>query len=74
MLVTISNDFHNTSTRTKQGRKTHLQALAVKRRLCGVKGCTCSGSVGERGKQIQPDGTRLLIDYDSNNDVILSIR
>lgn len=74
MLVTITNDFHNTSTRTKQGRKTHRQALALKRRLCGIKGCTCSDSVGARGKQIQPDETRLLIDYDSNNDVILSIQ
>lgn len=72
-LATISNDFHNTTTRTRLGRKTESQMKSLKRRLCGVSGCTCSDDIGSRGKQIQPDGRKLLIDWDSNADVILSL-
>lgn len=72
-MVTISNDFHGTSTRTKPGRKTEKQMKALKRRLCGVAGCKCSDDIWSRGPQIQPDGSRLVIDWDSNANVILSV-
>lgn len=72
-LATISNDFHNTTTRTRLGRKSEKQMKALKRRLCGIAGCTCSDDIGSRGKQNQPDGSLLLIDWDSNAMVILSL-
>ena len=73
MKVTISNDFHGTSTKTSQGRKTESQMKAIKRRLCGVSGCTCSDDIGSRGHQPQGDGSRLVIDWDSMGSVILSV-
>jgi len=72
-LATISNDFHNTQTRTKLGHKTETQMRAIKRRLCSASGCTCSDAIGSRGKQIQPDGRKLVIDFDSMDTVILSL-
>jgi len=72
-FATISNDFHNTTTRTRLGRKSEKQMKDLKRRLCGVSGCTCSDDIGSRGKQIQPDGRKLVIDWDSNAMVILSM-
>lgn len=72
-FATISNDFHNTTTRTKLGRKTEKQMRSIKRRMCGVSDCKCSDDIGSRGPQTQSDGRKLVIDWDSNASVILSL-
>lgn len=53
-VITITNNFHNTSTaiRAKSGDVLSLRKCnRIKSRLCGIAGCTCSGPLGERGKQ-----------------------
>jgi hypothetical protein len=72
-FATISNDFHNTTTRTRLGRKSEKQMKALKRRLCGVAGCTCSDAIGSRGPQPQTDGRKLLIEWDSMAYVHISL-
>jgi len=58
--VTLTNNFHNTSSKVrpvviangrfagmhKISRKT---ALRLRSELCGVSGCVCGGTFGERG-------------------------
>jgi len=72
-MITISNDFHGTQIRTQPGRKTEMQMRRIKRHLCGTSGCKCSDDIGSRGPQVQPDGRRLVIDWDANANVILSV-
>jgi hypothetical protein len=74
--ITLTNDFHNTEAkvrpieikdgRFKISRKT---ALRLRRELCGVDGCTCGGTFGERG------GAHLDVineDYDRNYIISMS--
>lgn len=59
--VKLTNDFHNTSvTLHLKGSAEDMrcgmylsdhQIKRARKTLCGVKGCTCGGKVGERGKQ-----------------------
>ena len=72
MFVTLTNDFHATTTRTRQGRKSARQMRDLKARLCGTTGCTCSDDIGTRGPQCQPDGSKLLLDWDSDGYAHLS--
>jgi len=54
MRITLSNDFHNTRLRLALGRDQTLSARQVRRarrELCGIKGCLCGGTAGERGAQ-----------------------
>ncbi len=64
-MITIRNNFHNTEVRLKANigdELTWSQIMRARRELCGIKGCTCGGPVGERGPQ---DGFYLeQIDYD----------
>lgn len=74
MLVTILNDFHGTSTRTCVGSKNSGQLRAIKRRLCGVKGCTCSNELGARGPQPQRKvGQKLTASWLRQGYVILGV-
>lgn len=41
--VKLCNRFHLTTTTTATGQKTREQMERIKRRLCGVGGCTCGG-------------------------------
>ncbi len=53
-MITIRNNFHNTTIRLKAQIGDKLTASQVKRArsvLCGVRGCLCGGSLGERGPQ-----------------------
>ena len=55
MLVTITNDFHNTEARCRLGV---LQPRTVKRirdALCGSDDCKCGGNLSERGRQPKTD-------------------
>lgn len=72
-MITISNDFHRTATRTRAGRKSARQIADIKRRLCGIAGCCCGNDIGARGPQTQRDGTQLLMDWDSMGYAVLSI-
>lgn len=54
--ITLTNNFHGTSARTRAhaDRETLLTARTVRRlsrALCGIPCCTCGGAVGERGPQ-----------------------
>ena len=56
--IVVTNDFHNTSAffLGTPGKTSHLskkQADRVWGQLCGIKGCTCGGQLGERGSQDQ---------------------
>jgi hypothetical protein len=78
--ITLTNDYHNTSSGVRpvaitSGRFAGMHkisrrsALRLRASLCGIEGCTCSGTFGERG------GTRLDVvteDYERNYIVYLS--
>ncbi len=50
-MFTLRNDFHGTSVRVRGGEMSRATVNRVKRTLCGIKGCTCSGQLGTRGEQ-----------------------
>ena len=65
-LVTITNDFHNSSVVLRCDVVQHIhnektiyptkhQIKRAKKALCGIKGCACSNDVGIRGKQTLDD-------------------
>lgn len=59
-MITIRNNFHNTSIRLRANIGDELTPAQIKRAkhtLCGITGCTCSGDAGERGEQ---DGFELI--------------
>lgn len=50
----IRNNFHNSEVtlRASAGQELTLaQVLRARRTLCGIEGCTCGGTLGERGPQ-----------------------
>lgn len=61
MKVTIRNNFHNTEVtleaknitleKTTEYYLSPAQVDKAKRELCGLRGCTCSGVLGQRGPQ-----------------------
>jgi len=73
MKITLTNNFHATSTRTKLGHKTAIAVRAIKRRLCTSAGCTCSDDLGTRGDQRQPAGGTVVIEPAAGGDVMLSL-
>ena len=73
-LITLKNDFHDTSTRAKLGHKTANAVKLIKRRLCASAGCTCSDDLGTRGDQQQPSGGTVVIDPAASGGVVLSLQ
>ena len=71
--VTLTNDFHNTTTTVVCETLSHIwnevtiypsvsQIKRAKKVLCGINGCTCSTSdAGVRGRQ-EYNGKRLVVD------------
>ncbi len=70
---TIRNDFHNTSVTIRCEGLSHLhgevvispnrrQLARMKKALCGIKGCQCSGDDGKRGNSFTDDGKRIVVD------------
>lgn len=51
MIITLTNDFHNTAIRLRvNGERLSIhQMQRARRALCGVEGCICGGAAGERG-------------------------
>ena len=72
-LYTLTNDFHNTSTRVRcEGvshvageatiRLTEAQSKRARRALCGDPDCRCADQdCGIRGPQQTADGQRLVV-------------
>lgn len=63
MLITIKNDYHNTSASVRveslPAILSRQQMYRVQRKLCGIAGCACGGDISERGQQdvsIDPAG------------------
>jgi len=61
-MITLTNNFHNTTCRVNCEVGLVLtpnQRKRAWRKLCGIKGCTCSDATGTRGRQVQPDGSTI---------------
>ena len=55
MLITLTNDFHNTETNIRVGNDgvvSHQAGQRAWKNLCGQKGCICGGVLGQRGRQV----------------------
>ena len=79
-MITLTNSFHNTEAAVRpvpitEGRFkgyhriSRRTALRLRNQLCGIEGCACGGTFGERG------GQALVVineDYDRNYIVDLS--
>lgn len=65
MLITLRNDFHNSSVTIRANALPHVitpsQEKRVLRALCGVTGCTCGGV---RGPQRGPEGQKIVVQRD----------
>ena len=72
-LVTLRNDFHNTSVTIRCDTLSHIhhtvtirpsrsQIERARKSLCGISGCECSGCMGTRGRQTH-NGKLLEIDF-----------
>jgi hypothetical protein len=57
-MLTLQNDFHNTSVslRAKRGQELSLaQVRRARRILCGITACNCGGTLGQRGANPEVD-------------------
>jgi len=64
MTTTLTNDFHNTEIRVRAAAGDVLspsQVARIRRALCGMADCVCSGHTGVRGAQ--PDGISVEVEY-----------
>ena len=53
-MITLTNDFHNSSVNVRAQLGTDLserQVRRIRRVLCGIEDCTCSARTGVRGEQ-----------------------
>ena len=78
---TLRNDFHRTEC-TIRSRETHpisdyveivltdYQTRRLKRELCGMADCWCSGDVGTRGRQFSDDGKPISVIAHDSADLI----
>jgi hypothetical protein len=69
--IELRNTFHNTTTTVRlhvnsDGTRwlSKGQAKKTRKKLCGIKGCTCGDVIGQRGSNIiaqeRPDGSVIL--------------
>lgn len=65
MMITLTNDFHDTETKIQIRRGNYLsprRCRDIRNRLCGISGCACGDDLGRCGPQtenaqfIQPSG------------------
>lgn len=69
MIITLTNDFHNTeiTLNCKNGKLSAGQVKKAQKALCGMSDCCCSGDIGYRGKQQDGiDGIEAEIDRNGN--------
>ena len=51
-MIILTNDFHHTQARVDETKPiTKDRIRKIRKRLCPIKGCSCAGTMGERGKQ-----------------------
>lgn len=59
MIITVTNNFHNTTAKmrlkTLPGIISPQTVIRIQKKLCGIKDCTCSGPLGDRGPQFIGD-------------------
>ncbi len=72
-LVTLTNNFHATSSRVRTGKASPETVRRVRRELCGIAGCTCGDDIGVRGPQRTDDGRRVNIDANPDGSADISI-
>lgn len=71
-LVTLRNDFHNSEANVHLGKVSSSNAARIRRKLCGIEGCTCGQSaLHTRGSQRQEDGRRVGIGENADGTVDL---
>jgi len=65
MLITLTNDFHNTETviRVAHGLVSNRAGRNAWKNLCGVDGCICGGQLGQRGDQ-RHNGAKVQVEPD----------
>ena len=71
MLITLTNEFHNTETRiqVKDGKVSARVGRRAWSTLCGAKGCICGGQLGQRGAQYHNGhGVQIEPDFDNDGD------
>lgn len=67
MLITLTNDFHNTSRTVRVPADGYISAATARRirnDLCGISGCICGGVLGQRMSTHTADGKQIIIDND----------
>jgi len=64
-LVTLKNDFHNTTARVRYPGGVHPIPAGALRKLCPSKGCRCMSSpAGEPYALYREDGVRVAYSWD----------
>lgn len=61
-MITLKNNFHNTTCKTKGGILSIATRNRIRRTLCGIEGCQCSNELGIRGPQDNVTITEVLVD------------
>jgi hypothetical protein len=51
VIITLSNNLHNTQARVRAGEISRKTAARIRRALCGMSDCKCSGALGTRGPE-----------------------
>ena len=79
--IKLTNDFHNTSVNLNvdvdyygDGKLSSRQVARSRARLCGCKGCECSGYVGVRGYQHYVSAIETVIDADGTITANIHLR
>lgn len=77
----IRNAAHNTTTTTtpdSEMRISRSRMLRIRRSLCGFRGCSCGGNLGERGSSerqaiVDVDGTPYVFMADNDGGEFISM-
>jgi hypothetical protein len=62
MLVTLKNDFHNTTARVRYPGGVHPIPVGALRKLCPSRGCLCLGSPAGEPYPHEEDGVEVYFD------------
>jgi len=68
LIITLTNDFHNSSVNVRVAKIPAVlsasQVRRIRRELCGQRNCACRNvaAAAIRGKQYAPNGPQIVID------------
>jgi len=65
-MITLSNNFHNTSVRINANIGDELSPAQIRRSrraLCGLADCSCGGPLGERYGENSENAQQFRIEY-----------